>query len=79
MKRYGNNSRSGLKMTSLGSEVCDINGETMNRKEKLLSYMTSSTYVPLKFDELVIVLDVPKQDKDELMSLLEQLEAEGRI
>ncbi len=51
----------------------------MNRKEKLIGYMTGSTYVPLKFDELMIVLDVPGRDKDELAELLGELEAEGRI
>lgn len=54
-------------------------GDNMDRKEKLLKYMSGTTYVPLKFDELVIVLDVPKQDREELDSLLEELIFEGQI
>lgn len=51
----------------------------MNRKEKLINYMSGSTYVPLKFEELVVVLDVPKNDRDELAELLDELMTEGRI
>ena len=41
--------------------------------------MSSSTYVPLKLDELEIVLDVPKDDRGELEELLSELINEGRI
>ena len=51
----------------------------MDRKEKLINYMSSSTYVPLKLDELEIVLDVPKDDRGELEELLSELINEGRI
>ena len=34
----------------------------MNRKERVLAYIKSPEYVPLKFEELLIVLDVPESD-----------------
>ena len=40
--------------------------KNMDRKEKILSYMKSEFYVPLKFNELMTVLDVPKRDEAEL-------------
>lgn len=56
-----------------------IDNERDNRKDRIYSYMTSSSYVPLKESELAIVLDVPGDDRDMLRSVLEELEAEGRI
>lgn len=54
-------------------------GEKMDRKEKLVKYMSGSTYIPLRLDELEIVLDVPKSDREELAELLEELIGEGKI
>jgi ribonuclease R len=51
----------------------------MNRKEKILSFMQSKEYVPLKFAEMAMVLDVPKEDEDELLKLLTELSDEGSI
>ena len=41
----------------------------MDRKEKILSYMCSKEYIPLKFAELMTVLDVPAEDEEELRCL----------
>lgn len=38
----------------------------MDRKEKIFAYINSNEYVPLKFQEMMIVLDVPERDEDEL-------------
>ena len=51
----------------------------MDRKERILAYMHSEFYVPLKFDELMAVLSVPKEDADELQAILDSLITEGRI
>ncbi len=53
--------------------------ERDNRKDRIYSYMTSSSYVPLKESELAIVIDVPNEDRAVLRAVLEELEAEGRI
>jgi ribonuclease R len=41
--------------------------------------MKEDAYKPLKFDELVMVLDVPKQDYETFKALLEELEQDGVI
>lgn len=51
----------------------------MDRKERILSYISSNTYVPLKFNEMAIVLDVPESDHDELSAILDSLVKEGKI
>ncbi|MDO5398084.1 MAG: ribonuclease R [bacterium] len=51
----------------------------MTRKEKIYAYMTSDTYVPLRFDELMAVLDVPAEDGDELAVILDELINSGKI
>ncbi|MGN0149713.1 MAG: ribonuclease R [Clostridia bacterium] len=51
----------------------------MDRKQKILLFMKSKEYVPLKFAEMAAVLDVPKADEPELLSLLNELSDEGKI
>ena len=51
----------------------------MNRKEKIFAYIKSKEYVPLRKDELKIVLDVPDEDMSEFLSILDELCSEGRI
>lgn len=51
----------------------------MTRKEKIYAYMTSEAYIPLRFDELMTVLDVPAEDGDELAGILDELINSGRI
>lgn len=51
----------------------------MTRKEKIYSYMTSDTYIPLRFGELMTVLDVPATDSDELAGILDELINSGKI
>ena len=50
----------------------------MDRKEKILSYMCSKEYIPLKFAELMTVLDVPAEDEEELRDILTELCIEGK-
>lgn len=51
----------------------------MDRKERISAYINSKEYVPLKFEELVLVLDVPDKDENELCDILSELCFEGRI
>jgi len=51
----------------------------MNRKEKVLSFMRSDGYIPMKFKELCIMLDVPAEDRDELKKILDTLVLENHI
>ena len=51
----------------------------MDRKEKILSYMCSKEYIPLKFAELMTVLDVSAEDEEKLRDILTKLCIEGKI
>ena len=51
----------------------------MERKEKILSYINSREYVPLKYDEMKNVLGVPDEDEEEFKGLLSELISEERI
>ena len=49
------------------------------RKEKILSYIKSKEYLPLKLDEMAAVLCVPEEDFDKFSKILDELVSEGRI
>ena len=51
----------------------------MERKEKIYLYMSDSAYIPLTFEEMAAVLDVPQNDLPELQAILNELISEGRI
>ncbi len=51
----------------------------MDRKEKVLAYLQSKNYIPLKKEELAVMLDVPKDGMAELEGILSELENEGKI
>lgn len=51
----------------------------MNRKERILSYIASNTYVPLKFKEMATVLNVPHSEENDLKHILDELILEGKI
>ncbi len=51
----------------------------MNRKERIYNFIKSKEYIPLKFSELMMVLEVPKEDSQKLSDLLDSLVGEGRI
>ena len=51
----------------------------MDRKERIFNYITSPEYVPLKFGELCVVLDVPSESTVELSKILDSLAFEGKI
>ena len=49
------------------------------RKEMLLSLMNEKEYVPMKIKELAILLDIPREKREELKAVLDSLLAEGKI
>lgn len=52
---------------------------SMERKDKIVEYMKSDEYIPLKSEELIAVLCVPEKDREEFLSILGELVREGRI
>ena len=51
----------------------------MDRKERILAFINSKEYVPLKFKELMAVLDVPTEAEGQLSEILDELCFEGKI
>ena len=49
------------------------------RKKVIYDLMCDDFYVPMKFKELAMLLQVPKEQRDELRRVLEALEEEGKI
>jgi len=49
------------------------------RKERIKGFLNDRSYHPLTFDELVVSLDVPKEDIELFRQCLEELEEEGYI
>ncbi|MDD3253951.1 MAG: ribonuclease R [Lachnospiraceae bacterium] len=49
------------------------------RKERLLTLIQDPTYVPMKLKELAMLLNVPREQRDELKEVLDVLEAEGKV
>ena len=49
------------------------------RKKIVYDLICDDLYVPMKFKELAMLLQVPKEQKTELREVLESLEADGRI
>lgn len=49
------------------------------RKERILAYMESEGYVPIKRRDMRAMLSVPQEDKEKFESLINELIAEGRV
>ncbi len=54
-------------------------GVLEQRKAMLVSLMNEEAYVPMKLKELAILLNVPKEQREELKQVLNLLLAEGKI
>lgn len=57
----------------------ELNYILEERKEKVLGYITSEEYIPLKRREIRQMLSVPDSDKEVFEDLLGQLIAEGKV
>ncbi|MBZ4646589.1 MAG: RNAse [Clostridia bacterium] len=51
----------------------------MTQKEKILAFMREDAYKPLLIEELITVLDVPREEIGHFLSIIDELEADGRI
>lgn len=49
------------------------------RKQIILDIINDDNYIPMKIKELAIVLNVPKENREDLEEVLKELLAEGRI
>ncbi len=49
------------------------------RKEMLVQLIQDKTYVPMKLKELAMLLNVPKDQRDELKEVMDALVAEGKV
>jgi ribonuclease R len=49
------------------------------RKEELLRVIESDFYVPMKIKELAVLLDIPKEQREELKEVLDALVADGKV
>ena len=49
------------------------------RKKIIYDFICDDMYVPMKFKEMAMVLQVNKEQRDELRQVLESLEEEGKI
>ncbi|MCR5468621.1 MAG: ribonuclease R, partial [Lachnospiraceae bacterium] len=53
--------------------------ELENRKKKIYDFICDSLYVPMKVKEMAMVLDIPREKRDELAEVLDALVADGKI
>lgn len=51
----------------------------MTRKEKVLGFIEQQEYLPLRLEEIAVMLDVPKEDIGQLSAVLEELICEGLV
>ena len=51
----------------------------MERKERIYEYIKSDSYIPMSFENLMIMLDVPKNASNEFKAILDNLCIEGKI
>ena len=49
------------------------------RKERILAYMESEGYVPIKRSDMRAMLSVPQEDREKFENLINELIAEGRV
>ena len=56
----------------------DIN-ELEDKKEKIYAFLESEDYSPMKLKELALLLQVPKQERDEFKEVIDKLISEGKV
>jgi len=59
--------------------ICMDEARLKERKQIILDIINDEHYVPMKVKELAILLNVPREDRDELVEVLDALVAEGKI
>lgn len=63
----------------LGRKVQRMGHEFEKRKKVIHDFMCDDLYTPMKFKELAVVLQVPREERDEFKKILDALEEEGKI
>ncbi len=73
--------KTGVETTKIDIEAVTIENEEKlkERKTKILGFMKEDAYKPLRFDELVMVLDVPKADTEYFRQLINEMEQDGEL
>ncbi len=51
----------------------------MNRKETILEFLNDDKFPPVNVEEMMLMLDIPFDDREELMEILDRLVNEGQI
>ena len=51
----------------------------MNRKEKIYEFILDKNYKPMSYKDMLVLLSVPKSDKNKFSDILSSLELEGKI
>lgn len=51
----------------------------MTRKDKIKSFISDESYTPMNIKEIMCILCVPKQERDKLNKILDELESDGII
>lgn len=59
--------------------ICMDEARLKERKQIILDIINDEHYVPMKVKELAILLNVSREDRDELVEVLDALVAEGKI
>ncbi len=49
------------------------------RKKVIYEFISSDIYVPMKLKEIAIMFQVPKEERNDLKAVLEELETEGKV
>ncbi len=65
--------------TRIGADMEDMEITAENRKDRICELMSDQQYVPMKEKELAMLLQVSREDRQELRRLLEELLTEGRL
>ncbi len=69
----------GVSVFTIRKEVQEMDKTFEKRKKVVYDLICDDLYVPMKFKELAMLLQVPKERRDDLREILEALEADGKI
>ena len=53
--------------------------ELEERKEKIYDFLTSEGYTPMKLKELAMLMQVPKQEREEFKEVIDKLISDGKV
>ncbi len=57
----------------------EANKNIQERKQVILEMMKHPQYVPMKIKEMIMMLQIPASDRDELEDILGELISEGKV